>query len=280
MATERALFAFSRLGPINLVVLVRLDGPELSDLLPQALAAMQSRHPLLRARIAGSPSRPCFDVSEDASATGGVGPIPLKLANADDDLDPAADALTVVEDEMNSSFDTGRCPLARVTYISGRTGSDLVLTLHHAIADGTSTANLVHEVLDWCGARVAYDASPAPVQHAQLPLPLPPPVTDVLPASLRGVGRARQALRFALTQGREEVAYRRGSRQSRRPVPPNGRARASAIGLDSDSTTALINRARRGRLTMTSVLSAALLHEACLKLYERPADHYARDRLG
>jgi hypothetical protein len=107
--------------------------------------------------------------SADASAPGGVGPIPLKLASADDDLDPAADALAVVQDEMNRPFDTGRGPLARVTYISGSTGSDLVLTLHHSIADGTSTANLVHEVLDWCGARVTCDSRPAPVQQAPVP---------------------------------------------------------------------------------------------------------------
>ena len=248
VATERALFTFSRLSPVNLVVLVRLDGPELGDLLPQALAAMQSRHPLLRARIAERPSRPYFEVGADAAAPGWVGPMPLTLASADDDLDPSADALAVVENEMNTPFDTSRGPLARATYISGGTGSDLVLTLYHSIADGTSTANLVHELLD-------------------APLPLPPPLTDVLPASLLGAGRAREALRFALSQARDEVAYRRGSRQHRRPIPPSGRAVTSAVGLNAVNTASLITRARRRRLTMTIVLSAAVLEQACVNLY-------------
>jgi hypothetical protein len=267
VATERALFTFSRLSPINLVVLVRLEGPELGELLPQALAALQVRHPLLRARITGTASRPCFEISDDAAAPAGVGAIPLKLGNADDDLDPAADALTVVEDEMNAPFDTGRGPLARVTSISGGTGSDLVLTLHHAIADGTSTATLMHELLDWCGARVGRDASAVPAQQAPLPLPLPPPLTEVLPHSTRGAGRQQQELRFALSQGREEIAYRRDTRGQRHPIPAQGRVVTRALALDADGTASLINSARRRRLTMTSVLSAAVLQQASVNLY-------------
>src|SRR5260370_24559398 len=88
VATERALFTFSRFSPINLVVLVRLEGPELGELLPYALAAMQARHPLLRARITGSASRPCFEISNDAAAPAGGGAIRLKLGSGATYLDP------------------------------------------------------------------------------------------------------------------------------------------------------------------------------------------------
>jgi hypothetical protein len=84
---------------------------------------------------------------------------------------------------------------------------------------------------------------------------------------MRGTRRQRQELRFALSQGREEVAYRRGSRGQRHPIPARGRSVTRALGLDADGSTALISSARRRRLTMTSVLSAAVLQQASVYLY-------------
>jgi hypothetical protein len=259
VGTERALLVFSRLSPLNLVVLARLDGPALDDLLPQALAALQDRHPLLRARIGGRSSRPRFDVSPRGASSGGPGPIPLRFAHG---AEPDS-AVAVAGEEMNTPFDTGGSPLARLTCVSGSgPGSDLVLTLHHAIADGTSTANLVHELLDWCGSRIAGAVPP------QLPpAAMPPPLTDVLPPGLRGIRRRPRELALVARQARDEVAYRLGSRGHRRPVPPPGRAVTSPLCLDRDGTAALVDRARRRRLTTTSLLSAALLWQANAVLY-------------
>ena len=258
VGTERALFAFSRLSPLNLVVMVRLNGPALDDLLPHALDAAQQRHPLLRARIAGEPSRPRFDVSPPGSASGELGPIPLRHLHGTD-----ASALGVVEEEMNKPFEPNRGPLARLTYISGvGPETDLVLSLHHAIADGTSTANLVHELLDWCRARLEGDDTPP-----LAPLTVPPPLTDVLPADLRGMRRYSQALRLVVRQGSDELAYRLGSRQQRRPIPPPGRAVTRMLSLDRDATTSLVDQARRHRLPLTSLLSAALLWQVSALLY-------------
>src|SRR5438128_12420664 len=77
--TERAFFAVSRRSPLNLVVLVRLSGPALDRLLPQALAIMQRRHPLLRARITGRSSRPRFEVRAADLPAGTPGPVPLRV---------------------------------------------------------------------------------------------------------------------------------------------------------------------------------------------------------
>jgi hypothetical protein len=257
---ERALFAFSRLSPLNLVVLARLAGPALDGLLPQALAALQERHPLLRARVTGPPSRPRFDVSPAAAAPGGPGPIPLRLLRSPD----PGFAVGVAKEEMNAPFDAGRGPLARLTCLSGAgPGSDLVLTLHHAIADGVSTANLIHELLAWCQARIAGDAPPP-----LAPLPAPPPLTGVLPPGSRGIRRRPQELALALRQGRGEIAYRWGSRGQRRPIPPPGQAVTRALSLDHDSTAVLVDRARRQRLTLTGLLSAALLWQVSAVLYQ------------
>jgi hypothetical protein len=260
VGTERALLAFSRLSPLNLVVLARLEGPALDDLLPQALAALQDRHPLLRARIAGPSSRPRFDVSPRGASSGGPGPIPLRFARG---AGPES-AVAVAGEEMNTPFDTGRGPLARLACVSAcGPGSDLVLTLHHAIADGTSTANLVHELLDWCGTRMVGGSPP---QLA--PAAVPPPLTDVLPPGLRGIRRPSQEFALLARQGREEAAYRLGSRGQRRPVPPPGRAAARLLSLDGETTASLVGQARRERLTMTSLLSAALLWQASAVLYQ------------
>ena len=119
-------------------------------------------------------------------------------------------------------------------------------------------------LLDRCGARLA---AGAPAPPAKPPLPLPPPLTDLLPPSYRGIRRYQQSLKLAIAQGRDEIAYRRGGRDSRHPIPVPGRAVTIPLGLDRESTTALVNRARRSRLTVTSVLSAALLWQANAQLY-------------
>ncbi len=261
VGTERALYDFSRLSPLNLVVLVRLDGPALDDLLPQALAAAQARHPLLRASICDQRSGPRFAVRPADD----VNPIALRFVSA-----PMA-VRTVVESELRTPFDVGTGPLARLTCIRdvGAAG-DLVLTLHHAIADGASAANLVHELLGWCGARLAGDDPPPPLPPAGERDDLPPPLTEVLPATSRGLRGLRAALALAARQGRDELTYRLGN--PRRPVPPPGEASTMALRLDRNATTSLVARARRSRLTMTSVLCAALLWEASATLYRsRPA---------
>jgi hypothetical protein len=254
---ERALFAISRVSPLNLVVLVRLTGPALGEVLPQALAVAQDRHPLLRARIAGRASRPRFEVRPPADS-GGPGPIPLRLLT-----DSQADgARPVVEEELNTPFDTARGPMARATLIAGAGPEQtLVLTVHHCIADGASAAGLVHELLERCGARSG-DTLPSPSQAQP-----PPALTAVLPARLRGLRGRTLTAGYLARQAADEVSYRRGSRGLRRPMPPPGRTLSRPVTLAVDGTTSLVDRARRSRLTLTSVLCAALLEQASTVLY-------------
>ncbi len=259
-ATERAVFTTSGLSPLNLVVLVRLDGPALDDVLPDALAALRDRHPLLRARIVGPRGRPRFEVSPAMAARPGV--IPLRLLAAEE----PERAFAVAEAEMNTSFDPAAGPLARFTCVRGPgTATDLVLTLHHAIADGTSTASLVHELLDQCRARLAGEVPARPAAG-----PLPARVSDLLPAGMRGLRGKGKMLALLARECADEISVRLGSRS--RPVPPPGRAVALPVEMDAGQTTALVDRARRQRLTMTSVLAAGLLWQASAVLYHgRPA---------
>src|SRR5258708_18029081 len=187
--------------------------------------------------------------------------IPLRKLHADD----AEHAFAVAEAEMNTPFDPAAGPLARLTYVSvpGR-GNDLILTLHHAIADGASAANLVHELLDWCRAGLCGEAQQSPV-----PASMPPSLTDVLPASMRVWPATRKMLALAAREGRDEIACRLGSRGHRRPVPAAGRAVCRPVGLDPWHTAARGSQGRRQRLTLTSLLAAGLLWQVNAVLYER-----------
>ena len=262
---ERAFFTISQVSPLNLVVLIRLAGPASGELFAQALAAMQERHPLLRARIAGRPSRPRFEVRTEAA--GEPGPIPLRLLTSAEAPD-TDHARAVVEEELNTPFDTARGPLARAALIAGDGQEhDLVLTMHHSIADGRSAASLVDDLLGWCVGGAADTAAAPPAQA------LPPrPVTAILPARMRGLRGRRRTVAYLARQSRDEIGYRRASRAVLRPVPAPGRARAALAVLDRDATTSLVDRARRSRLTLTSLLAAALLRQASTVLYHgRPA---------
>jgi hypothetical protein len=256
-ATERALFIASRLSPLNLVVLVRIDGPAVVGVLADSLTALQRRHPLLCARITGPPARPRFAVAQPET-----GPVPLRLVRAAEADQARAEepdcCLTVVEAEMNTPFEPTVAPLARLTCVSGPGQvTSLVLTLHHAIADGVSAANLVHELLDWCRGRLAGEAEPPPADT-----PLPPALTDLVPVSVRA-----RALMFAARETLDEFGYRLVSRTGRRPVPARGLAVTRAADLNSEDTRILVDRCRRQRLTMTSVLAAGLLWQASAVLY-------------
>jgi hypothetical protein len=259
-ATERAFLAISARSPLNLVVLVRLAGPEIHELLPVALAAVQRRHPLLRARIAGSVSRPRFEIGKADAVPPWPGPVPFRVLPG---TGPET-SFRLIDHELRTPFDANAGPLARMTCVSGPArASDLILTLHHAIADGTSSASLVNELLEWCRTVIAGE-TPPPVD----PAPMPPPLMAVLPDAL-GERRARQraALGFLWRQSSDEVTYRLGSRGRRRPVPAAGGAACRPLGLSPDLTDRLVAAARRRRLTLTSVLSAALLRQASATFY-------------
>jgi len=252
------LYISSRDSPLNLVVLVRLDGPAVHDVLPTALAGLRQRHPLLRARIVGPLARPRFEVSD--ADTAGSGPIPLRVVRASE----SEGAYELAEEEMNAPFDPAVSPLARVTCVSGPGHStDLILTVHHAIADGASAANLVHELLESCRQGLAGEPAATPV-----PASMPPPLTDLLPVGMRGLAGWRKMLTLAARESRDEIAYRLGSRGCRRPVPALGRAVLRPLSLDVAETAALVSQGRRQRLTLTSLVAAGLLWQVNAVLHE------------
>jgi len=253
---EHALIVEGRASPLNLVVLVGLDGSSLDTVLPAVLARLQARHPLLRTRILGADRRPRFSV-EDASRD--TRPIPLRTMKVDE-----TEIRGLVEEEMNTGFDEASPPLARALYARG-SGSQawLILTLLHCTCDGVSAGRLVDELLEGCRREL----EERPVDDLPDSYDLPSPLTDLLPPEERGVAGAGKRGAFAMRELAEELRYRRPPSAAGRPLPPAGHARTLMLSLTRPETEDLVAWCRDERLTLTSVLNAALLHETVRHLY-------------
>ncbi|MER6137064.1 condensation domain-containing protein [Streptomyces sp. NPDC001815] len=163
---ERWYWIIDQLSTLNVCARVRIEGELSVPVLRTALGALQERHPLLRTAIA-----------QDAPQTPGGGPrfvpagrpIPLREVR----VSAAGDAHWTAEvdgRELKDPIDWRSGPLARAVLISapGHT-HDLVLTLPHCIADGTTALSLLRQWVRLAAAPPASDGSAAP--HGPLPQP-------------------------------------------------------------------------------------------------------------
>ena len=250
---ERALAATDDFAPLNLAVEVEIAGPALTDVLPGALQRLQDHHPLLRANIDRGARRPVFRFD-------GSGPLPIQL------LAPGLDAPgAAIEAELAERFDTARGPLARCAYApdSGR----LLLTFHHTIADGPSAAACIDELLTSCRRMLEGVSAVPPTAEREGPHNGP------THRPRGGRRRAVDTLAYATRAGAEELALLVANRGTRRPVPTTGRSRVVTVRLDRDTTIAVVNATRRRRITVTSLLTAALLWLAEARLANRSPRH-------
>ena len=252
-AIERALLLESSVQPLNLVAAVRLAGPTLREVLPSALAGLQVRHPLLRARIRDVGSRPSFEVLPD------VGVIPIQFAERVDETTWIAR----YERELSVGFDVAVAPLARCTYVHGiGDRSELLVALHHCAIDGVSADSLLHELLERCEALLD-----GRVGSRVDPLALIPAADTLLPVERLGSRGAMQVVRFGAREGAKELRDRALSCAGRRPIPPPSANRVLVSRLSTVDTSAVLGAARRHGITMTSVLCAAMLVEVDRRLY-------------
>jgi len=103
-----------------------------------AIAAAQLRHPLLRVAVEyGSDGQPCF--RELANI-----PIPVRVVPEDE----FATWHIEMAKELATPILLTRAPLARITLLRKSGGSILLLSMHHAIADGLSSAFVIRDILE------------------------------------------------------------------------------------------------------------------------------------
>ncbi len=127
------------LGGMIDVNVARVEGEVSASILQKALNALQKRHPLLQVHIVKLEDGAYFQ-SE------GTIKIPLSVIDKQDENQ----WLQVAEDELHQKFPTDTSPLCRMILLRSSTSggiNEIILTFHHAIADGTSCMNFINDLL-------------------------------------------------------------------------------------------------------------------------------------
>jgi len=242
-------------GAFNAVsILGMTEGPKPEDL-KKAFDILQQRHPFLRVRILKSKNRYFYE-------TDGIPKIPLRILQREQENQ----WISLAEQELNHRFDTVPGPLVRCTYLIPP-GLDhdceIILSFHHSIVDAASVLNIFHELLSICdllerGNSVA-DFSPLPILSPQ---------ENFFPPAFKGLRRMWQTYRFVFRQIGDEIKYRYQSRgQKKSPIPESAQCCILPVEISAATTEELIRISRHEKVTLNSILSAAMLMAVARHLY-------------
>ena len=234
----------------NAVVILRMTRGPTEKTLRTLLDYLQHRYPLLGVHIHREKKRWFFERE-------GTPPIPLTVVSRENNNH----WLRLVEEEMDRKFDLSTGPLVRFTYLTGSDRdkeSEIIITVQHSIMDAVSGAYLVHEMLSFCQEIESHGS----IEKLELlePLPLLPPAEVFFPLDFQGWRRKWKTAKFLLRQIGSEFRYRlriRGKRVA--PVHPAGKNQILPMTLPKETTSALIKRAFRRRVTLNNLLNAAFM---------------------
>ncbi len=249
---ERALLLSDRHSAFNVVTVLHLKQCPAPAIIQKALAALQERHPLLRARIAAHAGR---RVS--------FGPIPNpSFPYAVIQRESSRQWMQVVESEMGQRFDVFSGPLFRAIYLNDEQHGEVILTFHHTIMDAASGMNLLDELLRMCAALHTGE-------RLQLPaLEVVPAIETRFPPRYAGARRILPTAAYVLSQMGDEMSYRWHARGKRIPrVQTGGRGHILTLALPEALVNALAHRARQEKLTLNSLLNATLMLAVNRRLY-------------
>ncbi len=151
-ATEDMYWRFDAVSPLNFGSVVQLRGAFSTEQLIAALKALQMRHPLMRARIEPAEDGTPWFRSE-------VGPIPLQESRQ-----PAGNEWALLENELNTPFDTRVGPLMRCVLIRHTDEeASLIWVYHHAACDGRSAVFLLRDLVQSISRQVRGESADLPV---------------------------------------------------------------------------------------------------------------------
>jgi hypothetical protein len=120
------------------VIAGEIVGEAKSEAWVSAIAAAQLRHPLLRVSVEQGPEgQPCFRQHANL-------PIPLRIVPQ---RESAAWQVEMAK-ELATPIPTSGVPLVRITVLRKSGGSTLLLSMHHSIADGLSSAFVIRDILE------------------------------------------------------------------------------------------------------------------------------------
>lgn len=136
-ASERLFYRYSEPNPAHFAVVAEFDEVLTANRLRPALAGVQRRHPLLSAHVE---DRPGIRLGFYRSAT--VAPIDLTVFRGPEDSWEA-----IAAEELSRTFDRSRAPLMRASLLQASTGSALLLTFDHTIADEISSVLVLSDLI-------------------------------------------------------------------------------------------------------------------------------------
>lgn len=239
---ERWHWIADQLAPLHILARVRVHGSITAARVRAGLDEVQHRHPLLRVAVAAEP---------DGTAPRFVPvptPIPLRVVES---ADPDTWLTEIDEVELREPFDWHSGPLARAVLITDSTGqtSDLVVTLHYAIADGESAMSVAKQVLQVASGD-GPELAPAPVR---------PGPEQLFPAKFQGAKGIGRTVGSLLRDQKSQLNRPRRLEPTELVPPARRRSRVVHRGLDADRLDALSAGCERNGVGLQAALSAALL---------------------
>jgi hypothetical protein len=144
-ATEELFWLFDQASPAQFAVVAEIEGRSEVSGWRRALDALQRRHPLMNVGV--NPALRSFE-------SDGAQRIPLRVVEG-----PAACWTDEVRRELATPFRADQAPLIRAVLLHEAQQTVLILTAHHAIADGLSLTFAVRDLLT-LHAGTALDAFP------------------------------------------------------------------------------------------------------------------------
>jgi Condensation domain len=122
----------------HFVIAAEIVGDATVEAWISAVAAVQSRHPLLRVSVeCGPEGAPCF--REQANI-----PIPVRILPGEE----AAPWQVEMAKELATPILLSGTSLVRITLLQKAGGSTLLLSMHHSIADGLSSVFVIRDILE------------------------------------------------------------------------------------------------------------------------------------
>ncbi|MEW2489344.1 condensation domain-containing protein [Streptomyces sp. NPDC048411] len=264
---ERWYWIIDQLSTLNVCARVRIEGELSAQRLRTALGALQDRHPQLRMAIADtSPERPDGGprfVPTDL-------PIPLREVHLTG-FEDSRWASEVDGHELTDPLDSRSGPLARAVVISGPEQiHDLILTVPHVIADGTTALSLLRQ---W--VRLAA-APPAPGRTAVTNGPVPEPFEALFPERFSAGPDALSGEQAADGADTAAATDDVGRLEPERFVPfDQRRTRMLHRSLSADVLEGLTLACKREGATLHGVLAAAMACAVARDAKAAPAAHFA-----
>jgi hypothetical protein len=248
---ERWYWICDQISPLNVIGHVRVRGRLREEVLGQGLDALQARHPLLRVAIRSERdgSKPRF-----VPITGQ--PIGLRTVTVPDGEQPCDGRWRreLDERELVDPVDWATGPLARAVAISQGDLHDLIITVPHCIADGTTVLSLLRQ---WLQLAARYESGETTEIRPERDRPGP---EDLLPRNHRGLsGTARvvtQLLSDQLAAGR--LKPRRLEPTRRVPFAQRS-SRLIHHDIDGPDVAALAQACKREGTTVHGLLAAAMV---------------------